>query len=184
MTQFKAGYLPVFSFLVMLMLLLQGCSSNSKRAVAPVPVEDRTVEASNEPGKQAELETPGPSEMSVGQPGRRAPQPGEPVLAMMSEADNYLNAGDNGSAAATIERALRLEPKSARLWHKLGIIRMKEKNYQQAINLARKSNSLAAGDIKLQIENWRLIASANAAAGEADAAAQARARLKQLESRK
>ena len=56
-------------------------------------------------------------------------------------------------------------------------------NWQQALNLAKKSNSLAAGDYTLQLENWRLIYRANQAAGEQEAADFASVRIREIESR-
>jgi len=87
------------------------------------------------------------------------------VVALLEDADARIESGDHASAAATLERALRLEPKNAMLWYRLGLIRLKQKNWQQAINSAKKSNSLSAGDYELQTENWKLISDANSGAG-------------------
>jgi outer membrane protein assembly factor BamD (BamD/ComL family) len=67
------------------------------------------------------------------------------------------------------------------LWYRLGLIRLQQKNWQQAINLAKKSNSLAAGDYVLQTKNWKLIAEANFRAGNNSAASLAFERARELE---
>ena len=80
-----------------------------------------------------------------------------------------------------LERALRLKPKNATLWYRLGLLRLRQKNWQQAINLAKKSNSLAAGNYPLQSSNWKLIAKANSNAGNLSAAKLASEKAKKLE---
>ncbi len=145
----------------------------------PVPVEDRTVEVKTGSGNQEDRESRNSASMNDS-PGAGALPSSAPVLALLSEAEQHSASGDNGSASATIERALRIEPKNATLWHRLGMLKLREKNYQQAINLARKSNSLAAGDRELQVENWHLIVQAYEAAGEKNAAKKARAMMLQL----
>jgi Flp pilus assembly protein TadD len=74
-------------------------------------------------------------------------------------------AGRYASAAASIERALRIEPRNARLWHELARVRLQQGEFDQAENVAARSNAWAGGDHALRAENWRLIAEARAARG-------------------
>ena len=73
-------------------------------------------------------------------------------------------------AAASIERALRIEPRNARLWHELARVRLKQEQYAQAENVAARSNSWAGDDRALRAENWRLIAESRRARGDTDGA--------------
>ncbi|MGW8183786.1 MAG: tetratricopeptide repeat protein, partial [Burkholderiales bacterium] len=74
--------------------------------------------------------------------------------------------------------ALRLEPRNPRLWQELARVRLKQGEYAQAESLAARSNSWAGGDRQLRAENWRLIAQAREARGDA---AGARAALETAE---
>jgi Tfp pilus assembly protein PilF len=79
-------------------------------------------------------------------------------------------AGNLASAAASLERALRIEPRNPRLWHELARVRLKQGQYAQAESVAARSNSWAADDRALRAENWRLIAQAREARGDTEGA--------------
>jgi Tfp pilus assembly protein PilF len=79
-------------------------------------------------------------------------------------------AGRLANAAASLERALRIEPRNPRLWQELARVRLKQGDYAQAESTAARSNSWAGGDHALRAENWRLIAQAREARGDADGA--------------
>ena len=82
------------------------------------------------------------------------------VLALLERADKFSNKGDSESAAATIERALRITPSDAGLWNRLAAIRLRQGQPQQAEQLALRSNSLAGSDRLIQQKNWQLLARA------------------------
>src|SRR6266702_7248062 len=79
-------------------------------------------------------------------------------------------AGRLANAAASLERALRIEPRNPRLWHELAGVRLKQGDYAQAESTAARSNSWAGADNALRAENWRLIAHAREARGDAEGA--------------
>ncbi len=79
-------------------------------------------------------------------------------------------AGRLANAAASLERALRIEPRNPRLWQELARVRLKQGDYAQAESTAARSNSWAGGDSGLRAENWRLIAQAREARGNAEGA--------------
>jgi len=60
-------------------------------------------------------------------------------------------------AAALLERALRIEPRNAQLWHRLAKIRLQQGRYGMAESLAQKSNALAKDDEALKRRNAELI---------------------------
>jgi predicted Zn-dependent protease len=79
-------------------------------------------------------------------------------------------------AAATIERALRIEPDNPLLWIELAKIRHNEGNEAQAENLARKALTMAAGDNRTQAAAWRVIADSYRARGRNPEAREAEAK--------
>lgn len=92
------------------------------------------------------------------------------VAGLMQSARADTAAGRLSNAAATLERALRLEPRNPRLWQELARVRLKQGQYAQAESTAARSNSWAGSDSALRGENWRLIAQAREARGDADGA--------------
>jgi predicted Zn-dependent protease len=91
-------------------------------------------------------------------------------------------AGKLTTAAASIERALRIEPRNPRLWQELARVRLQQEQFVQAENMARRSNSFAGSDNTLRAENWRLIAQTLEARGDADGARAARESAEKLSS--
>ena len=67
-------------------------------------------------------------------------------------------------AAAKLERALRVEPGNARLWHELARVHLDQGNADQAIQFAHKSDALAI-DESLKSRNRRLIKAARSLPG-------------------
>ena len=96
--------------------------------------------------------------------------------ALVAQAQSQLNAGNDALAAATIERALRIEPDNPLLWIELAKIRQTEGNAAQAENLARKALAMATGDGKTQGTAWRVIAESFRARGRNPEARDADAR--------
>jgi tetratricopeptide (TPR) repeat protein len=122
---------------------------------------------------------PGPSTAPPGaQPGTAQPEPGTPTpavpepprpppkqfklgpatAALVAQAHKQETGGNYEPAAATIERALRIEPENPLLWIELGQIRLSEGNAAQADGMGRKALALATGDAQAQSSAWRLIA--------------------------
>ena len=112
-----------------------------------------------------------------------APEPAPPPVArsenvavagLIESARADAAAGKLTTAAASIERALRIEPRNPRLWQELARVRLQQEQFVQAENMAKRSNSFAGSDNALRAENWRLIAQALEARGDADGARTAR----------
>ena len=99
------------------------------------------------------------------------------VLALLDSAQNQQQAGNYEQAAAALERALRLEPRNAMLWHRLAQVRLSQGQWRNAIEFAAKSNSLAGGERNLQASNWLVIAQAKERQGDREGAQAARARV-------
>ena len=100
--------------------------------------------------------------------------------ALVAQAHTQAGSGDYGQAAATLERALRIEPDNPLLWIELGRVRLGESNAAQADALGRKALSLATGDASAQASAWHLIADALKARGRNAEAADAERRAQGL----
>jgi tetratricopeptide (TPR) repeat protein len=120
--------------------------------------------------------SPGPEPGSPPSP-FPAPYPGLPphaetpaIASLMEGARTETAAGRPANAAASLERALRIEPRNPRLWQELSRVRLRQRDYVQAESCAARSNSWAGSDDALRAENWRLIAQAREARGDAEGA--------------
>ena len=80
----------------------------------------------------------------------------------MDSARTDAASGRLAEAAATLERALRIEPRNPRLWQELARVRLQQGDFPQAESLAQRSNSWAGSDSVLRAENARLIEQARA----------------------
>jgi hypothetical protein len=80
------------------------------------------------------------------------------VKTLLQQAELQRSAGDLTGAAATLERALRIEPDSAYVWNRLAHVRAEQGQSGLAGELAAKSNAFAGGDESLKRDNDRLIA--------------------------
>ena len=92
------------------------------------------------------------------------------IASLMDSARADTTGGRLANAAASLERALRIEPRNPRLWQELARVRLKQGDYAQAESTAARSNSWAGSDNALRAENWRLIAHAREARGDAEGA--------------
>ncbi len=103
---------------------------------------------------------PAPSELTPFEPIEATVVLSPAVGALVSAADQTSQAGDLESAAASIERAVRIEPRNATLFYKLALLRLKQSKPRLAEDLAKKSALLAATDNTLKKHCWLLIAHA------------------------
>lgn len=109
----------------------------------------------------------GPPQQSVKAP---AEELNPAVIALLNKANRQARSGELDQSGLSIERALRIEPENAWLWHRLALIRLFQDREGEAESLAKRSNNLANGNRQLQADNWRLIAQAREKRGEPAAA--------------
>ena len=95
------------------------------------------------------------------------------VVALLDQAQSQTEAGKHEAAGASLERALRIEPRNPWLWQELAQVRLAEGQYEKAISFARKSNSFGGGKRRVQAENWQVIGKARVAQGDSAGADQA-----------
>ena len=104
------------------------------------------------------------------------------VRHLLASAEQASRDGDNDRAAGQLERALRIEPRNAVLWHNLAIVRYRQGNYAQAESLALRAESFSQGDTQLRLRNWRLIAAARQERGDIQGARAAREKAERIQS--
>ena len=179
-------------------LLIAGCATSPQ----PAPVDDIGVPADSQAGAPAAplpMEVPSSGEavtiplgytaLPPTDTGALSPPPAEggdspanpAVVALLNEANLAMQNGRDDRAAASLERALGIEPRNAWLWHRLASTRLKQGELDQAAALAAKSNSYASTDRKLQAANWRIIGDVHRRLGEFDAAKSAEEQATRLE---
>src|ERR1700734_2595055 len=107
---------------------------------------------------QPEPGTPTPAVPEPPRPPPKQFKPGPATASLVAQAHKQASGGNYEPAAATIERALRIEPENPLLWVELGQIRLSEGNAAQADGMGHKALALATGDVQAQASAWRLIA--------------------------
>ena len=88
------------------------------------------------------------------------------VVALMDSARTDTASGKLDAAAASLERALRIEPRNPVLWQELARLRLQQGQYQQAEGFAARSNAWAGTNKAMLAENWRLIGEARLKRGD------------------
>lgn len=138
------------------------------------------------PSGTAQPAPPTPEQPSPAPPERPAARQfhlGPAASALVTQAHTQAGGGDYGQAAATLERALRIEPDNPLLWIELGRVRLGENNAAQADAMGHKALALATGDAAAQAAAWRLIADSLRALGRNPEAAEADGRAGSLSPR-
>jgi predicted Zn-dependent protease len=172
-------------------LVLAGCAGNRHQSsgpaydpykpVEPVPppvvtkkYQDRSAIPERQIIKQPIDTTVRQSNPYPNQQPKKASSPA--VLALLGQAESSSRAGKLGSAAAKIERALRIEPRNANLIYKLAEVRMQQGKPRLAEDLGKKANILSSGDAGLKRKIWKLIADARQRQGNLPGADAAKAK--------
>jgi tetratricopeptide (TPR) repeat protein len=158
--------------IIIVTLYLTACAEQATKSVELTPIEERNAPIAK---NQATIIEP---EVSINEKTNTVNKQKESVvIALLDDADKFANKGQTEKAVATIERALRIEPKNALLWHHFAVVRMQQQQWQQAIAMARKSNSLAKNNKQLKSDNWAIIAAAYDNLGNKKKANEARNKL-------
>ena len=111
--------------------------------------------------RQPELGGPAPLPAPLPEPAARTENLA--IAGLLDGARADAASGRLVNAAASLERALRIEPRNPRLWQELARVRLKQGDYVQAESTAARSNSWAGNDSALRAENQRIIEQARAA---------------------
>ncbi len=106
---------------------------------------------------------------------------GQAVVSLMRQSNEARSEGKWDLAASLLERAQRIEPRNYFVWSALAKVYLGQDQLDQAISVAGKSNSLARGNVYVELENWKTIAQARRANGDSIGALQAEARVDEIE---
>jgi len=141
-------------------------------AGAPTPVAAAKPAETPAPPKPAPpprpaVTLPPPSEISL--EGHQA------TAALLESARKNVQNRQWEKAAADLERAARLDPRNAGIWHDLAQVRLQQRQYPQAEALATRSNNLAGANAEVRARNEKVIAVARRATGNDTGAAESRA---------
>ncbi|MDH5446494.1 MAG: hypothetical protein OEY52_13145 [Gammaproteobacteria bacterium] len=102
------------------------------------------------------------------------------VLALLDNARSAANLGQLSKSESQLERAMRIEPRNAVLWHYLAKLRLLQERTDEAAELAARSNSLARKNRKLMAGNWQIIAHARYQNGDMAGAQKAQQKVEQF----
>ena len=95
---------------------------------------------------------------------RRAPsQSNSASTTLIETASRQYETGQLDQAAATLERALHIQPNNPATLHYLGVLRLQQGQYQQAETLAARSNMRVGRNVELRNRNFQLIQAAQQA---------------------
>ena len=146
----------------------------------PTPLETPEPSLPTPPASSSEIQEPSlpppTPELTPFEP-MEATGPLSPAVgALVSAANQNSKAGDLDSAAASIERAIRIEPRNATLFYKLALLRLQQSKPHLAEDLAKKSALLASTDNVLKKHCWLLIAHAREIQQDFAGAKEARAK--------
>jgi tetratricopeptide (TPR) repeat protein len=82
---------------------------------------------------------------------------------LIETASRQYESGQLDQAAATLERALHIQPNNPATLHYLGVLRLQQGQYQQAETLAARSNMRVGRNVELRNRNFQLIQAAQQA---------------------
>lgn len=166
-------------------LLSAGCATVAPPVAGPssrpttVPVEERGGDGA--PPAEPRSISPRTAPESATGDTRASSSPA--VIALLNDAGARERDGDYDHAIAVLERAVRIEPRNAQVWHRLARLNLHHGDPSQAESMARKSIQFAGGDARLQAANWRLIAAARRQRGDVKGADAADAQAAILDAR-
>jgi len=181
------------SVILVAVLVLAGCAATQRTSFPPPdtgppqpptqPPPEQQPQPGEQPGDQPDDSTePSEPPPSVRQPPeemppRSAAEASSPaVMSLLGRSETLARSGRMGMAAATLERALDLEPRNAFVYQRLASVRLAQGQASQAEAMARKSNSVAGNNPFVRADNWGLIAEARRTAGDNGGAEEATAR--------
>ncbi len=76
---------------------------------------------------------------------------------LLREAEEAMEAGEHLRADMLLERALRIDPRDAELWHIMAQNKLASNQPGQCVQFCLKSNSLAGDNRQLREKNMRLL---------------------------
>lgn len=194
------------ALILLVVMVLAACATNppsTKPVFEPAPEPRTQPDEADRQADQTRQPAPvvrptGPQDHARTESGERAqtdrsPRPrfprtaaqasGKAAMALLRHGEQLASSGLYKQASASIERALNIEPRNPFLYQRLAELRLQQGLPQQAVALARKSNSLARNNPYLRAENWALISHALQIQSQFDRADSAARKAKRLRKR-
>jgi tetratricopeptide (TPR) repeat protein len=113
-------------------------------ACAPQPVQESPVSSTVIPESSTDSSS-----------SSRAIKPA--VAALLRQADQFIQQQRWPDALSNVERAIRIDSTVAESWTRMALIHLGKNDPEQALNMAKKSNSLARQNKSLQAYNWSIM---------------------------
>jgi len=163
-------------------LLLQACATNTVSQRYPSPEVKRappSPSVERVPPRTVPMPSTPSTPAAPSEPARVSDSPA--VIALLDRAETQHQSHDVDAAAVSLERALRIEPRNPLLWQRMANLRLEQGQWDQAVQMAARSNSYAGRYSGLRARNWQIIATARRALGDDQGAADAELKARQLE---
>lgn len=100
---------------------------------------------------------------------------------LLKEVDALIEKHQFNTAIDKLERVLRIKPKYAQAWSRLSWLALETNTPKRSMQMAKRSNSFAFSNSKLQMLNWTFIRSASEALDDDVAYKRADKKIKSLE---
>jgi len=105
----------------------------------------------------------------------------EAINTLLSEADGLIETNSLNAAEDKLERVLRIKAGYAPAWSRLSWMALEMNSPKRAVQMAKRSNSFAHGDKKLQSLNWSFIRDASKALDNLDEFLRAARKIESLQ---
>ncbi len=157
--------MPVFRLIVLLFLVVfaSGCTVSPIKSAKPtVPAESTVIpppqhERLDDIKEKKKSHTPTEVMMPNVLKSTTRQQISPVIQKMLTRINGSLNNENYADATSLLERALRIDPKNPLLWYKLARVKLAERNYAQAKQMAVRSNQYVQSDVQLREKNQRII---------------------------
>ncbi|MDT0498314.1 tetratricopeptide repeat protein [Algiphilus sp. W345] len=135
-----------------------------------------------EPGSEGGVELPQqPAQPPVQNFPRSATEVSGPaVMALIQQAQAQRDAGNGDVAAATLDRARRIEPRNPFVWLELAKTQLAQDQAQDAEATAQRASAYSRGNPYIDQDLWQVIAAAREQLGDAGGASAARAKAGEI----
>ncbi len=169
----------LYLLILFIISLVNGCSSvdysrdRTMGSTPPVIEQSRSQKAtgSEEVYQAKVITTAAVSQTTVShRTSAKPPASRSAVLNLLKQSRAAIDQGNYNEAESLLQRALRIEPDNAWLWHNMAVLQFYRENYQQAVQQALKSNNLAKNNQKLKSNNYKVIKQSYIELGEPEKA--------------
>ncbi|MBV1881766.1 MAG: tetratricopeptide repeat protein [Pseudomonadales bacterium] len=161
---------------IVVVCLMPGCATNAKYASEPAEKKARVEKSIASSVAKANVSRVRRSHYNVA------------MNSLLEIAKNQQQSGDYAAAAASIERALRIQPKSTEAYYHLAEVRMQQARFGEAEQLAKKAMSYVnfgsnMRNNQFKAKLWHLISEARTQSDNKSGAESALIKAHQLEQR-